>query len=467
MQISESWVSSIAPNAQTIKNGLSLSAKLSSLSISPDDTLLSATCKGSGSETYSLSVDFFDSTSPVYSCTCPSRLIPCKHVIGLLLVYSKNPQNFNVAEHSSEILDRRLKTAAKSLAKTEKNNSVGLQKEKKPNFGLTAKKAASQSEGMVLAIKLTEVLVQRGLGSVTPKDVLMYRQQSSRLADYYLTGVQTAFNSILECISDNHRLNRSDMGEAIVKLTHFTACAKKTLPYFQLKSKEPEATFDPILESWSGYAWKLTELWNLGFKHENATLLQLAFDCHCNEASGEYEESGHWMELDSGSIFTTKNYRPIKALRFTKEEDSTADCLQTPCMYTYPLSNRARWENYTLRTPNMADFSRLLGFASEDYSVVISRAINHLKNPFEQSNPLAFLRFDEIYSSAKGLYVKDGASNIISIADNEQTNELFELLRTKSHEAVFIRITHDITRNTLSAIPLALVSLQGITRLSS
>ncbi|MFE1412507.1 SWIM zinc finger family protein [Streptomyces sp. NPDC058746] len=42
-------------------------------------------CKGSGSKPYQTVVDL---TGPAYKCSCPSRKFPCKHALGLLLLWS-------------------------------------------------------------------------------------------------------------------------------------------------------------------------------------------------------------------------------------------------------------------------------------------------------------------------------------------------------------------------------------------
>ncbi|MFE7041636.1 SWIM zinc finger family protein [Streptomyces atratus] len=42
-------------------------------------------CKGSGSKPYRTVVD---TTGPAYTCSCPSRKFPCKHALGLLLVWA-------------------------------------------------------------------------------------------------------------------------------------------------------------------------------------------------------------------------------------------------------------------------------------------------------------------------------------------------------------------------------------------
>ncbi|GHD48553.1 SWIM zinc finger family protein [Streptomyces galbus] len=45
-------------------------------------------CKGSGTTPYRTVVDLADPSGPAYRCSCPSRKFPCKHALGLLLLWS-------------------------------------------------------------------------------------------------------------------------------------------------------------------------------------------------------------------------------------------------------------------------------------------------------------------------------------------------------------------------------------------
>lgn len=45
-------------------------------------------CKGSGSKPYQTVIDTADVAGPAYKCSCPSRKFPCKHALGLLLLWA-------------------------------------------------------------------------------------------------------------------------------------------------------------------------------------------------------------------------------------------------------------------------------------------------------------------------------------------------------------------------------------------
>ncbi|MEU1651651.1 SWIM zinc finger family protein [Streptomyces pristinaespiralis] len=76
-------------------------------------------CKGSGSKPYQTVVD---TTGPAYKCSCPSRKFPCKHALGLLLLWACDEQTVplcEVPEWADEWLSgRRSRAAAKEQTGT-------------------------------------------------------------------------------------------------------------------------------------------------------------------------------------------------------------------------------------------------------------------------------------------------------------------------------------------------------------
>ncbi|MFJ8197771.1 SWIM zinc finger family protein [Streptomyces sp. NPDC096152] len=55
---------------------------------SADEGTVWGLCKGSGSRPYQTVVDLSEPTGPAYKCSCPSRKFPCKHALGLLLLWA-------------------------------------------------------------------------------------------------------------------------------------------------------------------------------------------------------------------------------------------------------------------------------------------------------------------------------------------------------------------------------------------
>ncbi|GAA3297749.1 hypothetical protein GCM10020295_31410 [Streptomyces cinereospinus] len=82
-------VLALAPDAASRKAGSKLGAAgpWSGTGTSDEGTLWGL-CKGSGSKPYQTVVDVADASGPAYKCSCPSRKFPCKHALGLLLLWS-------------------------------------------------------------------------------------------------------------------------------------------------------------------------------------------------------------------------------------------------------------------------------------------------------------------------------------------------------------------------------------------
>ncbi|WP_043217438.1 SWIM zinc finger family protein [Streptomyces sp. 351MFTsu5.1] len=82
-------VLALAPDAASRKAGSKLGAAgpWSEAGSSEEGTVWGL-CKGSGSKPYQTVIDLADAAGPAYKCSCPSRKFPCKHALGLLLLWA-------------------------------------------------------------------------------------------------------------------------------------------------------------------------------------------------------------------------------------------------------------------------------------------------------------------------------------------------------------------------------------------
>ncbi|MBX6752228.1 MAG: SWIM zinc finger family protein, partial [Micromonosporaceae bacterium] len=80
-------VLALAPDASSQKagRGLATPGPWRDVGHSTDPAALWGFCKGSGANPYQTCVDL---TGPAYRCSCPSRKFPCKHALGLMLLWS-------------------------------------------------------------------------------------------------------------------------------------------------------------------------------------------------------------------------------------------------------------------------------------------------------------------------------------------------------------------------------------------
>jgi SWIM zinc finger len=80
-------VLALAPDAASAAAGrkLSAAASWSQIGCAADPAAVWGQCQGSGKNPYQTVVDL---AGPAYKCSCPSRKFPCKHAVGLLLLWS-------------------------------------------------------------------------------------------------------------------------------------------------------------------------------------------------------------------------------------------------------------------------------------------------------------------------------------------------------------------------------------------
>jgi hypothetical protein len=82
-------VLSLAPDAASRKAGSKLGAAGPwSEAGSGGEGTVWGLCQGSGGKPYQTVVDIADASGPAYKCSCPSRKFPCKHALGLLLLWA-------------------------------------------------------------------------------------------------------------------------------------------------------------------------------------------------------------------------------------------------------------------------------------------------------------------------------------------------------------------------------------------
>ena len=129
-------MNSLAPDAASQKAGakLGVPGPWTDIGFQEDGRLLWGDCKGSGSKPYQVTVSVAESDT-AYQCTCPSRKFPCKHGLGLLLLWAAGSVP-DVAEPPERV-------AAWSAARQARAEKAAARSEEK------ASKAATDPEGAV------------------------------------------------------------------------------------------------------------------------------------------------------------------------------------------------------------------------------------------------------------------------------------------------------------------------------
>lgn len=485
ISIDEGFVDAAAPNAEAAKNGrgLVLKNKFLKFHVSADQTLLFGECQGSGKSPYQCSCDFQRPEAPTHRCTCPSRQFPCKHCLGLMYAFVLG-KKFSTADVPDELQAKREK-----LQERVEKKKVEAEKPKTVNKGALAKKIQAQLEGIDLLEKLTRDLVRLGIGNMNAKLARDVEQQAKQLGNAYLPGAQAALHSYTWLFPGppapgNRGEDRMTAfqreaiySEALDQLSRLFALVKQGRAYLQKRLEDPELA--PETESgiaaWLGHAWQLRELKDAGLVETEVDLVQLAFNSHNDAARAEFVDTGIWMTLGSGRIYVTQNFRPYKAVKYIKSDDSFFQVAQVPelCVYPGDVNPRIRWEAMTSRPIEARDFEAIQKHARGDFAALVKEVKTHLKAPLADKQPIHALAFKKLGQVNGSLVVEDGKGERLVLTDAGMTEEppschLLSLLSPElfAGQALVARFRHDLDTRKLQVKPLSIVSKSGITRLT-
>ena len=479
MKITEDWILSQAPNASAAQNGRKLSQKgsFSQHGKTEDGTLFWADCAGSGKNPYHTSIDFTNETTPTCRCSCPSRQFPCKHAVGLMFEILAG-KKFSVAEVPQDLAEKRAKQAAKVAKKEEAAKKPQSDKPKKTNNAAKAKKIKKQLEGLEKAEQMVSDLLLHGLGTLTGTSVKSYEKLAKDLGSYYLTGAQTAFYRLakeIETIQKNPE--KADYNQAIRILIRLNALLQKSRVFLQEKLDTKNYDLeDNLLYEALGGIWKLDELEKIGSMKENVQLVQLSFDVQFDEAKKEYIDRGYWMELDSGEIHQTLNYRPVKALKYVKAEDTCFEKVIAPKLFYYPGTGnqRIRWDAYSMEPIDNVVLEKLFQYAQTDLAQTIKQVKNEIKNTLSEKYIGVAIAFDSIGKVNDEIVLQDRNGQRIALRDypedGTEHNSVSKLewlpnSEWRKQQVLFGLMFYDFTDSTICMQPYSLITKDQIVRL--
>ncbi|MDR2037325.1 MAG: SWIM zinc finger family protein [Bacteroidales bacterium] len=478
MEITSKKIEELAPNASAAKNGRDLVTKnkFSNLKISTDKTLIWGECAGSGKNPYACSADYVDENNPVFRCNCPSRQFPCKHAIGLMYAYEKGLAFAESGEIPADIVSKREKIDKKQEKKEQEKEDIKTKasKPKKVNTAALAKKIDVQLSGIDMAEKILANIVQTGISSVDAKETRTLNSQIKELGNYYINGVQTAFNNLMLELAD---VTGEEYTDVINQINFISVLLKKGRAYLSQKKETPEAPpeLDSAIEEQIGYVWKLTELMQHGLYEENAEIVQLSFNSSDNRARREYVDEGTWINLKNGKIYKTKNYRPYRAAKYIKEDNSAFDVLQLKELFIYPgdQNPRIRWEQESVkeRKVDADDLANIHSFASVNYAETIKSVKNTMKNPLMDKNPVVLLALHKVYVNGEHLVVEDGQGSKLTLIDmtglniSAENNLKSMLPANPAGMSLLVMVNNDVATGLLSAQPMSLITSEKIIRL--
>lgn len=482
ISIDDAYVDAAAPNVEASKNGraLILKGKFKKLCISPDETLLFGECQGSGAKPYQCSSDFLRAESPTHRCSCPSRQFPCKHCLALMYAFAQK-KGFATAEIPADLAEKRDKLQVRVEKKKEEQT-----KPRQVDKNALAKKIKAQLAGLDLLETLTHDLVRMGMGNTNAKTAKQIEEQAKQLGNAYLPGAQAALHSYTKLFAGDEGKFDSDVpaikreaiySEALDQLTRLHTLVKQGRAYLTRRLEDPELPpeTESAIAAWLGHAWQLRELRDAKLVETDVELVQLAFNSYDDVARGEYVDTGIWMNLDTGRIQLTQNFRPYKAAKYIKSDDSFFQIAQVKelCVYPGNVNPRIRWEEMTPRPLEKKDFARIGQHAHSDVAALVKEVKNQIKGPLSDKRPVYAINYARIGKVGNDLVLEDARQERLVMTERGMMEEppscsLFYLLPKSlfAKQTLVARFHHDLDTRQLRIKPLGIVTDEAIVRLT-
>lgn len=209
---SEDQARAFVTDAGTLQRGQQLAQPTKWGNMGRTDSTAWGECAGSGSKPYLTGIDL---TEPAFKCSCPSRVFPCKHGAGLLLLLARQPMLFTGATPPTwleEWLAKRKQTQGKKTDKVDlavaKAAEAAAEIQEPDALGEESAESASATKGAVgpgsevSAARLARMaqgaddleiwlldLVRNGLATLDQQPGKFWEGQAARLVDNQLPGL--------------------------------------------------------------------------------------------------------------------------------------------------------------------------------------------------------------------------------------------------------------------------------------
>jgi hypothetical protein len=328
--------------------------------------------------------------------------------------------------------------------------------------------------------------VRSGLGTLNAKSARQMEEQAKQLGNAYLPGAQNALHALTGLfyrtqISSEDELKASERervySTALDQLNRLQSLCKQGRKYLQTRLDDPELKpeIETDIAAWLGHAWQLRELKDAGLVQNNVELLQLAFNSHDDWTRSELVDTGVWMNLQTGAVQLTRNYRPYQAVRHIREDDSCFHVMlcKELCVYPGNLNPRVRWEASEPRPAAKADYARARDHAKTDVKAVLKDVKTQLKSPLGDRHPVALVKYRALARAGDDFVLEDPTGERLVLADDGYAGDpatlpLLPMLpkEIRRDQVMLVRFNHDLDSQKLRAKPLSIVTAEDVVRLT-
>ncbi len=191
-------VVALAPDASSAKSGRELAQLRKWINPGLADNILWGELQGSGSKPYQTIIEL---STPAFHCSCPSRKFPCKHGLGLFLVYAQQPAAIPQSEPPpwvAEWLNGRNKRAQQKAEKATQPEKGSEQSAE--SAASQAKRTAARQSKVSAGIAELQLwlydLVRGGLAQAQTQPTSYWTKMAARLIDAQAPGLANRVNEL-------------------------------------------------------------------------------------------------------------------------------------------------------------------------------------------------------------------------------------------------------------------------------
>lgn len=192
MTFSEEQILALAPDDPSKKSGRELANPSKWVKREISERALWGECQGSGKLPYQTQIDL---VNIAFKCSCPSRKFPCKHGLGLLLLYSRDQKLFTKISEPNWVIDWLDKRTERDEKKSEKK-----EKEKKTDPAAQAKRQENRlkrvEDGITDLRLWIRDIIRNGLIDIPGKDPSYFENVSRRMVDAQAPGLAGMVRSL-------------------------------------------------------------------------------------------------------------------------------------------------------------------------------------------------------------------------------------------------------------------------------
>lgn len=180
MLLTEEHVIGLAPDDASRKAGSALASPGKWVSKGANTDALWGECQGSGSKPYQTQVDI---VNVAFKCSCPSRKFPCKHGIGLMLLYARQKDTFTDNTPPAWVNEWLAKRAEKNVEKTEKPVDENAQAKR------IMARQQKVADGIAELMRWIKDIIRHGLLQIPEKGDTYWENMARRMVDAQAPGL--------------------------------------------------------------------------------------------------------------------------------------------------------------------------------------------------------------------------------------------------------------------------------------